>query len=761
MILIISFAITTEANAASTLKIGSRGSEVVSLQTQLNQLGYQVGQADGIFGQATKNAVVAFQKAKQLTADGIVGNATWSALNNNTVASSTTQSTGTLKVGSRGDAVKALQTKLNECGFNCGTPDGIYGTGTKNAVVAFQRANGLTADGIAGSQTQAKLANTTETIVPKVTPSTSTTLKVGSRGDVVRALQVNLNELGYHCGTPDGIYGLGTKNAVISFQKASGLTADGIAGNQTQTKLANTTATAPLASTPSNTSLKVGSKGDAVKTLQTKLNELGYNCGTPDGIYGTGTKNAVIAFQKANGLTADGIAGSQTQVKLLNAKPNSQSQPETQPISQTTSSVKINSSKLKMGDMGSEVKALQQRLNDLGFSTAVDGVYGSGTRRTLMNYQLTRGLIPDGVAGSTTLEKICSNNGGTVTYTLPAFDATTNVALNSFAPWKPENEKINLVWQCNFNYQITNDAINVNAPVWFNIGMQNGAVHVTGEGSKASVDTWHAEGYKVWTTIQSFTPGYTKLIVSNTAIGDQIIQELANKVQQYGIDGINFDFENMDPIDKNLYTAFITRAANALHQYGAVVSVDVSNDSDPSMINWWTDGYSLSGLGQVADYVALMTYDQYTDMPGPSAASWWVEQTVNKVVQQVPANKLIMGIPLYAYSYINGGSSKKVLTLGDFETLKNNGQLTLLSGEVWTVYEWIVPPTYNESTGTQYMKFKDTAGRIHEAWYENAQSIDIKLDIINRYNLAGAASWRYGYSDDMQSIWDVYAQRLK
>jgi peptidoglycan hydrolase-like protein with peptidoglycan-binding domain len=591
-----------------------------------------------------------------------------------------------------------------------------------------------------------------------VNVSAASILKVGSRGSEVITLQTKLNQLGYNAGQADGVFGQTTKNAVISLQKAKKITADGIVGSATW-KVLNTTVTV-TSSRSSSITLKVGSKGDVVKTLQTKLNQLGYSCGTADGIYGTGTKNAVASFQKANGLTADGIAGSQTQAKLASSTTKAATVTEVVTTTTSNTGTATISGKLTMGDTGSSVKALQQRLNDLGFSTTVDGIYGSGTRRTLINYQLTRGLTPDGIAGTETIARLCSSNGGTSTYTLPAFDATTNVTRNEYNAWKPDSGKINLVWQANFNYQIVNDAINVIAPVWFNVAMKDGSVHVTGEGSIASVNTWHAEGYQTWATIQSFTPGYTKLIVSNNAIGNQIIQELVDAVQTYGLDGINIDFENMDPADKNLYTAFITRAANTLHQYGAVVSVDVSNDSD-ALVNWWTDSYHLAGLGQAADYVALMTYDQYTDTPGPSAASWWVEKTVSSVVQQIPANKLIMGIPLYAYDYINGGSSKKALTLGDFETLKQTGQLCLVSGEVWTVSEWIVSPKYNESTGTQYMKFKDTAGRTHEAWYENAQSIEIKLDIINCYQLAGAASWRYGFSNDFQSIWDVYAGRLK
>lgn len=127
--------------------------------------------------------------------------------------------------------------------------------------------------------------------------STSSNLKVGSRGTQVKYLQMNLNVLNYNAGSADGIFGNGTKNAVIRFQRAYGLSADGIAGWNTITKM-NSVAT----------------------QLQKDLNSLGYNCGTADGILGTNTVNAIKRFQKAYGLSADGIAGPQTMSKINSVK---------------------------------------------------------------------------------------------------------------------------------------------------------------------------------------------------------------------------------------------------------------------------------------------------------------------------------------------------------------------------------------------------------------------------------------------------------
>ena len=137
--------------------------------------------------------------------------------------------------GCTGDAVKTLQEKLNANGFDSGNVDGIFGAKTYAAVTAFQKANGLGVDGIAGKLTWAKLYDATPVNVTPVT--TQPMLRTGSRGDAVRKLQEMLNAKGYTCGSVDGIFGSKTKAAVLAFQKANGLGADGIVGPLTWGKL--------------------------------------------------------------------------------------------------------------------------------------------------------------------------------------------------------------------------------------------------------------------------------------------------------------------------------------------------------------------------------------------------------------------------------------------------------------------------------------------------------------------------------------------
>ena len=141
-------------------------------------------------------------------------------------------------------------------------------------------------------------------------------VRSGSRGEDVKTLQAQLNALGYDCGTVDGIFGAKTYNAVVKFQKDRGLAVDGIVGKNTWAALGVTGTTVvetQAASITSNMPLLCrGSIGEAVKTLQTRLNALGYDCGTVDGIFGIKTYNAVVKFQTARALAVDGIVGVNT-----------------------------------------------------------------------------------------------------------------------------------------------------------------------------------------------------------------------------------------------------------------------------------------------------------------------------------------------------------------------------------------------------------------------------------------------------------------
>ena len=321
--------LSTSTSSASGLKLGSSGTSVRDLQTDLTTLGYYWADITGSFGTKTEAAVKLFQQQNGLTADGVAGTKTLNAIasaiakkGGTSSASSSSSSSATLKLNSQGTKVSQLQTDLKQLGYYYADITGNFGEKTEAAVKAFQEAYKLTADGVAGAKTLSAIAAAVEKAGGSVSSSSSAGgLKLGSTGSEVRALQQNLTTLGYYYGDITGHYGSMTQAAVAKFQKARGLTQDGVAGSKTIEAIASAIkssggSVAGSGSVSVGSALREGDSGSAVTELQTMLKELEYYYGSITGNFGSLTKQAVRKFQDDNGLTVDGVAGVNTINKL-------------------------------------------------------------------------------------------------------------------------------------------------------------------------------------------------------------------------------------------------------------------------------------------------------------------------------------------------------------------------------------------------------------------------------------------------------------
>lgn len=343
--------------------------------------------------------------------------------------------------------VKQLQRRLKELGWYNGSADGDFGPATEAAVKAFQKANGLTADGKAGQKTLEKLnsssavtkkqasatatpkATAKATATPRPTPKTTATprptatpnlskdyyLQAGASGQKVRTLQNRLIQLGWLGGKATGTFDEATEAAVRAFQKKTkGLWEDGVAGPDTLRALySDSAARATTVAASTGETLERGSEGDAVRTLQKRLKELGYLTGAVDGSFGIATEAAVLAFQQRNGLTADGKAGTATLNRLYgdDAIKNGGSPVDTSAQVQRSADSGVNMSDiastgyvtLEEGTSGNAVRRLQERLKKLGYyNGSVDGSFGEGTAAAVMAFQLRNNLTVDGKAGPAT-----------------------------------------------------------------------------------------------------------------------------------------------------------------------------------------------------------------------------------------------------------------------------------------------------------------------------------------------------------------------
>lgn len=360
--------------SAQNYSLGDEADEVATIQTALKQLKLYSAGITGHYGEKTEAAVKKFQKKYAFEDNGIVDEDTRAALyeaagitytasgsssSSSSSASSSSSSSVSgstiLRYGTRSDEVIKLQQNLTKLGLYTGTISGHYGSITEAAVMNFQRKNGLSADGIAGAKTLAKIeekVNGTSSSSSSGSSSSSSSssnaaanssglLKYGVRSDAVRTLQQNLKTLGYYDGSVTGNFGRLTKEAVYNFQKANGLSADGVAGTKTLSsisgKLSGNSSSGNSSSSGSSSSnsnssgssssnnssdsstllntsvmLQQGSSSSEVLKLQNMLASLGFYTGNKTGNFGALTADAVMAYQKSKGLTADGIAGKKT-----------------------------------------------------------------------------------------------------------------------------------------------------------------------------------------------------------------------------------------------------------------------------------------------------------------------------------------------------------------------------------------------------------------------------------------------------------------
>ena len=306
------------------VKIGSRGPNVVDLQTLLIRAGFRVvGGADGVFGSLTANALSSFQNSQGLPATAVVDEATESTLTTAAAAvndDAATQAPSSpfvgLQFGSLGTDVKQFQSALIAAGIRVrGGADGVFGTATVAAVKDFQTQRGLPATGKVDEATSKEVSS--EGPSGLASPSPLLGLQYGALGNAAKDLQKALIAAGVKVrGGADGIFGVATVNALKDFQTSQGLDSTGVVDAATVEALANPAA--PVSGGSSELGLPVfGEKGARVLDLQAALVKAGISVrGGVDGDFGAGTSAAIIEFQRREGLGATGRVTNETAAAL-------------------------------------------------------------------------------------------------------------------------------------------------------------------------------------------------------------------------------------------------------------------------------------------------------------------------------------------------------------------------------------------------------------------------------------------------------------
>jgi peptidoglycan hydrolase-like protein with peptidoglycan-binding domain len=299
-------------------KIGSNGLGVSSTQRCLKKLGYFNGPVSGKFASLTQNAVIKFQQANRITADGVVGIGTQRALQRACQGRTSSRNIGgtsrrlnppqasavgqypTLSQGKTGAAVTRLQQRLRQLGYFNANPTGNFGQITKDAVIAFQRNYRISANGIVNRQTWNALMG-----------SSPTPARSSLSTQQVKELQVRLRQLGYFNTDATGNIGPMTREAVIAFQRNNGLPVDGIVNAQVLDSVRRASG-GSTTQQPGRNYLTVGDQGENVRLVQERLGQLGFSNTNPDGFFNDYTRQSVIAFQQSSRLNSTGNVDWQT-----------------------------------------------------------------------------------------------------------------------------------------------------------------------------------------------------------------------------------------------------------------------------------------------------------------------------------------------------------------------------------------------------------------------------------------------------------------
>lgn len=352
--------------------------------------------------------------------------------------------------------------------------------------------------------------------------------------------------------------------------------------------------------------------------------------------------------------------------------------------------------------------------------------------------------------------KIRTENGK-VGYVKTNKVANTVVVREEMQETKQIEGKVNMVWDYYSEVAsapdrtgVTMDGVNVVSPAFFHLNTSGELTENVGTQGQAYIDWAHSNGYKVWPMVQNAGNGMlnvTSNIMNDYNKRQKLINQIVNYCVKYKLDGINIDFENMKKEDKDMYSRFIIELAPRLKDMGIVVSVDVTA---PDGSETWSLCFDRNVIGDVADYIIFMAYDQYgtsSNKSGTTAGYDWVNLSLNKFLktEEIESNKIILAIPLYTRLWTEDSSGKVVK------------QSTVSMKNIDSILPSGVNKQWDDNLKQYYVEYQD-GQYTKKMWIEDEKSLKEKINLINSNNLGGVASWEKGMETD--NFWTFLKENL-
>jgi len=295
------------------------------------------------------------------------------------------------------------------------------------------------------------------------------------------------------------------------------------------------------------------------------------------------------------------------------------------------------------------------------------------------------------------------------------------------------------------SFQAHVQSIDIVAPFWFTVNMDG---TVEDKHNQEAMDFARANNIPVFALFNNkkdVVPGNAAMLTDADARAKSIA-EIVSLVNKYGYDGINIDFEVMPAKEREKLTAYVKELADQMKQQNRRIAVSViprvGTTEDINGV------YDYAALADIADQFVLMAYNEHypASAPGPVASTKWVEDNITDALNDVPREKLYLGVAVYGYDWpgARAGTAETVDYIPMTEAAERAGRQG-------------VEISWEEQAQVPFYKYEKD-GMTREVWYENDKSLRAKLDLAKKYNLPGIAVWRIGFEDE--AAWQVIKEKL-
>jgi spore germination protein YaaH len=335
---------------------------------------------------------------------------------------------------------------------------------------------------------------------------------------------------------------------------------------------------------------------------------------------------------------------------------------------------------------------------------------------------------------------------------------TVTVVREDVKPFVPPTTwPINLTWEAVYtknpdtNLMPDLKGVNVVSPTWFKVKNEQG--DIANLGSMEYINWAKSKNLLVWGLFSNdFNPKLTNVVLQNFETRQSMIRQLLQYSEMYQLDGINLDFENVNIADSKLVTQFVKELTPYMHEAGLTVTMDITFISTSEN---WSMFYERDQLSTIVDYLIVMAYDEHwgtSPVAGSVASFPWVESNLKMLLEVVPNDRLILGLPTYSRIWkeqdTEGGNievSSKAHTMDDIKAwIKEKG----------------LEPTFDKNAGQYYAEYRDEEEKAtYKVWIEDEDSLARRSQLVHQYKLAGVATWNRFFASD--EAWNSIDESLK